>query len=450
MKKTIVSVFMIILLFCGVNFVQADDYEPLPGVLSPEDVDFEGETVTIYSRAPVPFKSVIEEGEDYERWGSFNETIKERVKKAEELFNVSLDFGGQISEEDVQNRVLSGDSTHDIYFGQHRQFNYFGLANDKLIYKVGDILPEEYYESLHNTDKQYAKRMRLRGEYYSFGNTKGPHNPTIMFMMYNKDLIEENDQPDPYELYQDDEWDYQAMEDIMKAVTKDTDGDGEYDQVGMYDQLGESALRLMPFNQLEITRQNEEGNFIFDLDSEKGVETLNLIAKWRNEDQVTSEATEVSDDDLEVAFSPGYAIVWWPGVDADHDFGVVPYPKGPDAERYLTPSYTFWVTTIPANAEDPEGLIALYEYLIRYDDEERHEAYINELMETRIQTEEHWDMYMEGVENWQGEGDPFQYSGLWEIVLAPVNEVLTGEEGAKSRMKEIQPEAQSFIDDFFN
>lgn len=449
MKKTISLMILLVLLVLGTGLVQAqDDYEPLPGVKSPDEVDFEGETVYLHGDH---FNTILNEDEDVETWGVFNETFRERVEEAEELFNVKIEGREKIGGEHIQDRVLAGDSTHDIYSGQHRNHpegvNLLPLANDNMLYRVGEFLPEEYYESLHNTDEQFAKRMRLRGEYYSFGTHFGPHNPAAMFVQYNKDLLEKEDQPDPYELYQDDEWDYKAMEEIMKAVTKDTDGDGEYDQVGMWDNLNEGALRLLNFNQVEITRRNEEGEFVFDLNSERGINALNILEEWRNEDELMTNSTEA--EDPEVAFSPNNAIIWWPGTDADHDFGIVPYPKGPDAEEYITPVYAFWVTAIPANAEDPEGLVALHEFLLRPDDE-RFDEEMDEYMETRIQTEEHWDIYMKAAEDFGGEGDPFQWTGLWDIVLEPMNEVLYGEVGASSRMNEIEPEAQSFIEDFFN
>lgn len=450
MKRTVsllvLTAFLVVL--AGGMMVQAQDYEPLPGVLGPEEVDFEGETVYLHGHH---FRAILQDDEDVDTWGAFNETFRQRVAQAEDLFNVNIEGRAQIGSEHIRDRVLAGDATHDIYTGQHRAHpegvDQLALANDRMLYRVGEFLPEEYYESLHNTDEQFARRMQIRGEFYSFGSHFGPHNPAAMFMMYNKDMLEEAGMPDPYELYLEDEWDYEIFEEMLIAVTQDTTGDGEYDQIGMWDNLAEGALRLLNFNQLEITRRDEDGNWIFDLNSDRGVNALNLMQKWRNEDEVFTNSTEAEDPD--VAFSPNMAIIWWPGMDADYNFGIVPYPKGPDAEEYITPVYAFWVSAIPANAADPEGLVALHEYLLRPDDS-RFDEEMQEYMETRIQTQEHWDIYMKAAEDFGGEGDPFQWTGLWDIVLDPINEVLYGEAGARARMDEIAPEAQAFIDDFFN
>lgn len=61
---------------------------------------------------------------------------------------------------------------------------------------------------------------------------------------------------------------------------------------------------------------------------------------------------------------------------------------------------------------------------------------------------EHFTVFQDAVDNWQGEGDPFQEL-IWSTMQEPVVSVINGEKGAAQAMDEIAPTVQALLDDLF-
>ena len=96
MKKNVWLVLLVLLLMSGTVF--ASDYQPRPGVLSPDEVDFGGKTVNILIRDVT--------------WVIYNggKPDTERMAEAEELFNVKIsaeEFGAY---EQLVSRIMAGDA----------------------------------------------------------------------------------------------------------------------------------------------------------------------------------------------------------------------------------------------------------------------------------------------------------------------------------------------------
>ena len=59
-------------------------------------------------------------------------------------------------------------------------------------------------------------------------------NVGSMVTFYNKTLIDREGLPDPYALYKENKWTWERCDEIVRKATKDTNGDGEIDQFGIY------------------------------------------------------------------------------------------------------------------------------------------------------------------------------------------------------------------------
>lgn len=417
------GIIMFIFLFTLItSAVMADNYQPLPGILAPEDVDFGGKTVTIVS-------------------GGLPDA--ERVLAAEKLFSVKIERMGLDSIEQLMSRIMAGDSSLDIIKMPQRQ-GYFNLVKAGMLLPVSDILPAEHFEALSVADRYTIEKLRFQGKYYGFGTHHGVHNSAIWLMGYNKDVLKKYNQPDPYELWLNGEWTYDALEQIIQAVTLDTDGDGVIDQYGMTDIGGSAAFyRFAPSNGVELARI-ENGKYIFDYDSEAAIEVLNRVYHWRMELGVMGGNLADGTAVFNLDHLGGMRHPKAQGI----NYGIVSLPKGPHADRYYYPVFEYWMNMLPINAEYPEGLLALTCFLYREEDtQEDLEFRINEYMTSR----EHENLYLTGIETWQGEGDMFQgkISDLWAIAKPGVEDVLNGLKGAAAAMDEIRPLAQAFLDDLF-
>lgn len=414
-------VVAVILLLSVPGTIFASDYEPLPGILDPEDVDFGGRTVTII-RGGLP--------------------DEERIAAAKELFNVELEALRLEGADQIIARIMAGDSKLDIIRMPHRQ-GYFTLVSSGYLMPVGDILPPEHYDALSVADRYTIDKLQYMGKYYGFGSHHGLHNGSMMLMAYNKTILEQNNQPDPYELWLAGEWTLDIFEEIAFAVTQDTNGDGVIDQFGMTDIANATAFyRIAPANGVEIVRVEPDGRYVFNYDSVAAIEMLNRVYKWRHELQFTGGNFDQGTAAFTTSHLAGIRHAKANGI----DYGLVSYPKGPHADRYYYPVFEFWMMMLPVNAEMPEELMALGCFLYREEDTYADLDFrINEYMNTK----EHAELYMAAIESWRGEGDMFQNTELWTICNNPVSDVINGRKGAAAAMDEIRQVAQSFLDDLF-
>jgi hypothetical protein len=114
MKRfTVVFSLIVCLAAASFGFVSASDYEVLPGVLSPDEVDFGGKTVTIVSS-------------DF--WKAL--PTEERMAEAEEVFNVNIETLLIDNADLMIARIMSGDSTYDIIQQAHRVAYFLWLLRE--------------------------------------------------------------------------------------------------------------------------------------------------------------------------------------------------------------------------------------------------------------------------------------------------------------------------------
>lgn len=419
------SLVLLIALVLIANLAVAGDYTPRIGVLGPDEVDFGGKTVTVITR-------------DID-WVVYNggKPTEERIAEAEQLYNVKIELSTFTGTDALMSRIMANDSTYDIFRFNHRS-GYFPLVSAGMLFPMSQILPEEYFAELPTPDLYTIEKLAFRGDYYGFGVTYDLFNGSMMLMNYKKEIIREENLADPYELWLEDQWDWEAFEKMMIAVTKDTDGDGVVDQYGFYDLTnGTGAYRFIPFNDAEVAKKDESGNWVYTLNEPNAINAVNLINKWRNLGILGSNPV----------FGTGHLAGIRNRLAAGEEIGLVPFPKGPDVERYYYPVFDFASNFLPVNVAYPEGLIALADFLFREGDGQEYlDFYINSYMQTR----DHLDVYMAGAENWRGEGETFQNSGLWAITDPAMSAALNGEKGVAAAVDEVKPEAQAFLDDLFD
>lgn len=419
-KLVLVSVVLTLVLSSSIVFAE---YQPRPGVLPPSEVDFGGKTVTII-RGGLP--------------------APERVAEAEALFNVKLDALRLENADQIMARIMAGDSKYDIIRAPHRE-GYFTLVAAEMLLPADEHLPEEFFETLPTTDRYIIEKLMYNGHRYGIGVHEGVVNETMYIMPYNKALIEAYGQPDPYELYLAGEWTYDALEKIAVALTQDTDGDGVIDQWGITT-ANEARVfwRFAGSNGAELAKKDENGKWVFAFNQADAVAAFNTVKKWL--DMGLMGATDQFNQG-----KVGFKLYDWIGgnrnaIAAGIKLGMVPFPKGPHVDEHKAPAYDFRIVYLPVNVEYPEGLIALANFLWR--EEDTYER-LDNLINNYTTSAEHYNLYMEVVANWRGEGDVFQGTELWNMLTRPVNQALKDEQSFTAAMDEMAPVAQAFLDDFF-
>jgi multiple sugar transport system substrate-binding protein len=397
-----------------------------------ETVDFNGETVTIVSW--LDLQSQFQEGG----------RAPGRVEEAEKLFNCNIEFvlfphGGY--PDTYMARFLAGDSVNDIWL-MHTYYFWYIVAQGAF-FPLDTVLPAEYYENMPAMGREVIEGGRYQGHtygagvYYQVGELQ-------WFTAYNKTLLEREQLPDPYELYLKGEWTWDALTEIARAATRDTDGDGVVDQWGMARIVDFQYPEFMMTNNAHSVEIAEDGTVKFALDSPNSLEGFRQYYQWQTVDKVIGGfRNEFAAGKVAFIHQPLYSILGAIGTIKD-EFGIVPLPKGPAQDEYIYPTGGTQFL-VPLNAKNPAGLVAVLDYLWPHDEYE--EQAIDYLMKF-AQTEEAFEVLLEGFEN--------PAASTWELNRFMLSQeqaafaaIVNGEKTPAAAMAEIKPEVQAILDEVF-
>lgn len=373
-----------------------------------------------------------------------------RLEEAKKLFNIGeieiITVGWDEVGEFALNRYLSGDSQWDIWRLPHEHF--FTLATRGAIYPVSDILPESYFEALPPITREKNQRLAYDGKLLHFSAGVPDDYGHAPFAVVNLDIFERENLPDPFELYENNEWNWENVEAIAKAATRDTDGDGVVDQWGFSDI---DAAMMIFANGGAITRLDEDGKVWFSLDEPQALVALRTLNDWKNVQGIVGggwQQTEWTTGRTAMALLP-----LWQISPAEYDFrhAVLPLPMGPDVDDYVFAPGVADALFIPRNSAYPLGMVALDNFLFPLEDyEETLEDYIRE----RVYDQVSYMVLHEAIRN--VDGDAAYYHNFlgrpWESET-PYGGVVSGVEGGAtpaSVAAEFKPKGQAMIDEYLN
>lgn len=405
-----------------------------------ENYDFGGETVTIISWTS-------------ERMANyFNDylPIQERVAEAEAAFNCKIDWMQTRDIPEVNfNRLLAGESVNDLWHVQNK-IGYWELVAADALYSIGDLLGDQYYDMLPPSFIAVEEALKYQDRYWGIGPVEwrpiyGYQND-MMFVAYNKTLLEREGLQDPYEMYVNDEWTWNALTDLAVDATADVDGDGETDQWGLVDGR---VWDLAVANGASMFKTDENGKIVFAADEPAYLQAFEQIYEWRTELQV--QMPTYNSTDMNNAFINGQAAFYLSQpaygldslLDMEDEWGLLPFPMGPSADRYYWTVQALNTTVIPSNAKNPEALAALRTFLWREDDVD-----VNDVLAAHVNSLESAEVLLAANQQWGG-----QSSRLFQDYLDQfetyAREVYEGTRSAAAAMAEIKPVIQSNLDDLF-
>ena len=100
-----------------------------------------------------------------------------RIQEAEKYFNVKIEFLHTSDIPEVNfNRLLAGESTHDLWHAQNK-IGYWELVAAGAVLPMGDILPAEYYDNLPSSLKAVEEALKYDGKYW--GIVPLPKGPNV-------------------------------------------------------------------------------------------------------------------------------------------------------------------------------------------------------------------------------------------------------------------------------
>ncbi|MFD0710701.1 extracellular solute-binding protein [Paenibacillus sp. GCM10027626] len=281
-----------------------------------------------------------------------------RIDEVEKKYNVKFEFLNVPREEYLSKfttTVLAGEPFADIVW---LGYNWAlpAALNGQLLKAEEFTSPEN---DINTSNEIIAKGEQILGADYSFI----PVSAGGGGLAYNRDLFKKLGLPDLHEVVAQGEWTWDKMLEIAKQATQDTNNDGKNDTWGLSGWTDEMGLFLIASNGGQIMDASAGKQ---TLDDPKTVEAFEFMNKIYNEDKVVKSKTgNFTDYSESGAFADGdvamaYAWDWMANQYTNFDFGLVPFPKGPQGKEFTYPSYeSSWF--IPKGVKDPKIVYKLYE-----------------------------------------------------------------------------------------
>lgn len=374
----------------------------------------------------------------------------ERYAEMEEEYNFTWEYVN-IPWEDYQRTYITnsmaGDAIADL---ATVEFNwlYPNLSMNNFLADVSELESVDFTAEKWNQD--ILSLSTFDEATYGF-DTGRPWPVGVMF--WNKSMFEREGLPSIYDDFFDGNWTWDKMREYAEALTQDTDGDGVTDQWGL---SGTNLLSAIVYsNGGQTIDTSDPMNPEFALLSDEALEAYQFVQEMANIDQTVELNPEGAEwDYAKTQFANGnvgmFSGQWWMvdsilEVSAD-EYGVVLFPKGPNAENYTSHSTATNIWTIPETVEDKEAAIALFDLRTEPLPDETPDDW-RVYFEDRVMDAESVDV----IQMLQEEGltviDPVSnFAGVVELSYSYNYQIEHGEETPQAAISAVADQAQNLID----
>ena len=342
----------------------------------PLDLTFEGETFTILCREDNAYGEFLYEiAADENETEIVNQAVFDRNLRVEERFGI--DYvpypvpGHWVQKEEFvntfRNAILSGSQAFDLIMSQNAFMCELGLSD--LYYNFYDVpyikddINNVYF--FQDNVKELSVNNKL---FYLVGDYSLTNWEYLYVMYFNKQIAEDENLEDIYELVRNGEWTIDKCIEMSKGVYRDVDGNGyvgEEDLFGYITDYENTSDALFSQFDVHSTSRDDSGNIVLSMDQGKMVSILEKMIAFYQTDDVFSHKT--SSGDLEIPFDAIFTedrALFYPERlnRAQHyrsmetPFGIVPFPKWDENQPgYYTQSQNAYsVAVVPIDAKNVE------------------------------------------------------------------------------------------------
>lgn len=328
---------------------------------------------------------------------AMNDAIYDRKILVEEYTNTKIteENGGTIDnmEGKIKKTVQAGE---DVY-GQVLLHCISGVAN----LASGGFLYD--YAALPNVDlsaewwnQAATEQLRLgKKTFYAVSDYMIPCPYVIVF---NKDIVRDNEMESPYELVYSGEWTIDRYIAMAEAAVRDVDGDGKYmeaDVFGITSNESSKYIALMPSCDQFITKKGDDGRIQLAMNTEKTFSLVEKVYAMSSKDGVVYRPDNMELVTTDTMMMNGNVLFLMTAVsdivnlrESEVDIGLLPYPKYDAAqENYLSMDWG-GLAGVPASIQNPEMVGAVIELLAYYSGETVIPAYYDVLLAGKLARDE--------------------------------------------------------------
>ncbi len=224
--------------------------------------------------------------------------------------------------------IQSGDAPDvvSVYSGDMPNMALKGLLEP--LDGLTDFENDLYSQEVNDTSFMFGS------SHYAVSNSISPN-----MILYNKTMFKNAALDDPYELYQEGKWDWNTFRQAALDLTQDTDFDGNADIWG----FGTWQDAIFPMSNGVNILEMEDGSPVLKIDDPQVIAGLQLYYEMFNND-ISIQVDHFQwfegfrDKKVGMIFIEGHVQaerLIEEGQFSD-EMGLVPFPKGPDAEKYVT------------------------------------------------------------------------------------------------------------------
>ncbi len=337
---------------------------------------------------------------------ALDDVIFERNAKVEETLNIKLaitDMGWEENQKAINTTVPAGEDAYDIYFNELHFV--LGQALNGYLMDYTDI-------DTFNFDNVWWNKSAIESAsigdavYAAFGDLHLMYYECFFPIVFNKQILNNLDLDDPYQLVTDGKWTLDVMMSMMMAAKQDVDGDGKWTVADQYP-IGvweHNVNGLLISANADVLKKNADNIPVWNGLDEHFINVYDKLVASAFADKTNNVAnaagfkSENGSEVVHVMMQEGKVLFYIEPLgsvkkmrDVDYEIGVVPMPKFDEAQENYR-SYIYHgagAMGIPKTNSDTARTGVIAEYLSAYSHETVRETYFNETLDFKyIQDEE--------------------------------------------------------------
>lgn len=419
-----------------------------------EAFDLGGRTIKFSSWWPVMRDSSMEKPADQSE--SSEEYAKyKNIKRIEEKYNCKIQYI-EVPWEELEDKLVTSVTEGSPYvdiaylpmnFAVSAISNGYIMPISEFVFPNSDML----------TDNIVVKSLgKIVDDEYAIKMIEVPTEG--VFMGYNKLIIDDLGLESPIKVYRNNSksWNWETFLEYAKKATGDTNGDGIVDRYGYGGYIDRTMGNFVVANDGEIFSDFEFGKH--GLENPKTIRALEFINGLYNEHEVVYvPGKNLWDYDANVfSFLNGnilfFPILSWMIEEINKlpfDYGIVPFPTGPDNISGKTCAISYDAFYIPEGVEEPEKVYQILEELLWFfkDDTELRDYSTREWLKVLWLTEEYYEMAME-ISTYHGKIELYEFVPGFPMSEI-MNNAISGQMTVTEAVEMYKDQAQEAVDQIF-
>ncbi|MCL2517967.1 MAG: extracellular solute-binding protein [Oscillospiraceae bacterium] len=311
----------------------------------PDGLDFQGETINLYIREPDFDEEFYTESENGD---IVNDAIYRRNAAVEERLNVKLNVipgpGWQnydMAMNNMRRSVASDEQAYDIISGWSARVPI--LAAEGLFLNLYGLKYLNFSEPWWN--KSITDELTIAGKLnFASGDINTSLLGTCLIIFENFKIREDLNLPNIYDTVFDNKWTFDYMNNLVKDIYQDLNGDGIRDIEDFYGagwHQGNYLVAFLSSSNVHMTKKDADNIPYLDIEHEKIAALVNKVYDFiYNNEGVFDTGQEIMEMFVNnrCYISAGY--LYFPNVyyrNMESDYGIIPYPKYDEhQEKYMT------------------------------------------------------------------------------------------------------------------